>query len=195
MRRLVMLALALFLLPAAAEAAPPAADAFVRGKVDELADLLASDKPDRLDQVRDRVREVADFSGFAERALGKTWAKLSKDERAQFQAALQELLESHYMAHPGKVFDKNKLVVQSAKNDAEGALVTATVKQKDVDIGVIVKLKKVGDGWLVRDVVLDNLSLLEDYRAQFQSYLKKKTLAELTAKLKSKAAANLAKKS
>jgi phospholipid transport system substrate-binding protein len=194
MRRALLLVLALVLAPTATFAAPPAADAFVRGKVDELADLLASDQADRLDQVRERVRQVADFSGFAERALGKSWVDLAKDERTQFQAALQALLESHYMARPGKVFDKNKLVVQSAKLDAEGAVVTASVKQKDVDIGVVIKLRKAGDGWQVRDVVLDGLSLLEDYRSQFNSYLKKKSLSQLIDKLKSKAQANLAKK-
>ena len=179
---------------ATAIAAPPPADVFVRGKVDELADLLASGKPDRLNQVRDRVRQVADFSGFAERALGKTWQDLSKDEKARFQAALQKLLESHYMAHSGSVFDKNKLVVKSVAAEPEGATVTAAVKQPDVDVGVVVKLKSVGDTWQVRDVILDGLSLLEDYRSQFQSYLKKKSMGQLIDKLEAKAQANLAKK-
>jgi phospholipid transport system substrate-binding protein len=172
----------------------PAADVFVRAKIDELADLLASPRADRLDQVRDRVREVAYFSGFSERALGKTWATLSKDEKARFQAAMQELLESHYMARPNSVFDKNKVQVRSAEADEDTAVVVATVKQKDVDIGVVVKLKAKGDAWQVQDVVIDGLSLLEDYRAQFQTFLKKKSLAELVDKLKSKARANLGKK-
>jgi len=177
-----------------AMAAPPEAAGFVRAKIDQLADLLMSDAPDRLEQVRRRMQELTDFSGFSERALGPTWGTLTRDEQLRFQRALQRLLESHYMGRPASIFDKQKVQVKSAARVGEQMAVSLAVQRDDVDIDVVVELQALRDGWQVRDVAIDGLSLLEDYRAQFQTYLKKKSLNELIAKLESRAQKNLAAK-
>jgi len=177
----------------AAVAAEPAAEFFVRTQIAELAAVLASGKPERFDVLRARMRAVADFDGFAKQALGKAWQKLSAEQQRRFTSALQGLLESYYMNKPGAIFDKEKVVVKEAKVAGRGVLVSAAIKQKDVDVGLVIKLHQGPTSWLVEDVAIDGLSMLEDYRAQFQSYLKKKSVDELTSRLASKAAANLAK--
>ena len=172
----------------AAETPPP--DEFVRAEIGALAKLLAGGAPGRFDAVRARVRAVADFEGFARGSLGKTWATLGPGEQRRFKETLQRLLESHYMNRPSSIFDERKVAVEGAKVTGERADVPLTVERKDVDVAVVVKLRRAGAGWIAEDVVIDGLSLLEDYRAQFRSYLKKHTVRELIARLDSRAKAN-----
>jgi phospholipid transport system substrate-binding protein len=151
-------------------AAPP--DEFVRTEIDALADLLASGAPTASRRCATRIRANADFDGFAREALGQTWATLSPREQKRFKESIQRLLESHYMSKPSSIFDKKKVSVQGAKVAGEEAEVSFTVARKDADVGVVVRLHRGRSGWIAEDVVIDGLSLLEDYRAQFRSYLK-----------------------
>lgn len=171
----------------AAEAPPP--DEFVRREIRELGALLSGGAPNRVELLRDRVRALADFEGFARRSLGKTWATLSPREQKRFKASLQGLLESYYLGKPASIFDEEKASVQGAKVGGDLAEVGLTVARKDADVAVAVKLHRAGAGWIADDVVIDGLSLLEDYRAQFRSYLKKHSVAELIARLDARAKA------
>lgn len=183
---------ATILLPATpSRAAAVPAEAFVRGKIDEFADLIQSGLPKRFDTLRTRVRQIADFDSFAKQALGAPWATASATERQQFKDAMQGLLESHYMSKPSSVFDKEKITISGATPSGTATVVTGAVKRKDVDINFLVKIEPDHDQWRVLDVTIDGLSLLEDYRSQFQSYLKKKTLAQLITRLHDKAEANM----
>jgi phospholipid transport system substrate-binding protein len=178
--------------PAAGTAATPP-DEFVRGEIGALADLLGGGAPDRFDAVRTRIRAIADFDGFARESLGKTWETLTRAEQKRFRDALQRLLESHYMSKPSSIFDEKKASVDGARLDGDDAEVAVTVDRKDVDVAVVVKLRRAGAGWIAEDVVIDGLSLLEDYRAQFRSFLQKRTVRELTARLEARAKAQRAK--
>jgi phospholipid transport system substrate-binding protein len=174
-------------LVSAAEGTPP--DQFVRAEIDALADLLAGGAPDRLDGLRNRIRAIADFDGFARKSLGKTWATLSPREQKRFKETLQRLLESHYMSKPSSIFDRKKVSVQGAKVRGEEAEVALEVERKDVDVAVVVKLHRAPAGWIAEDVAIDGLSLLEDYRAQFRNFLKKHSVRELIDRLDSRAKA------
>jgi phospholipid transport system substrate-binding protein len=171
----------------AAEPEPP--DDFVRAEIGALGDLLTGGAPDRVEVLRDRIRAIADFDGFARKSLGKRWATLSAAEQRRFKAAIQRLLESYYMSKPGSIFDKRKVSVQGAKVTGEEADVALTVARKDADVAVVVKLQRVRGGWVAQDVAIDGLSLLEDYRAQFRSFLRKRSVRELIERLESRAKA------
>jgi len=172
-------------------AAAVSAEAFVRSKIDEFADLIQGSQPKRFETLRTRVRQIADFDGFAKQSLGAPWTSASAAERQQFKDAMQGLLESHYMSKPATVFDKEKITISGATPSGTATAVAGAVKRKDVDITFLVKVEPDHDQWRVLDVTIDGLSLLEDYRAQFQSYLKKKTLAQLVTRLHEKAQANM----
>jgi phospholipid transport system substrate-binding protein len=97
------------------------------------------------------------------------------------------------MSKPSSIFDEKKASVDGARLDGDEAEVAVTVDRKDVDVAVVVKLRRAGAGWIAEDVVIDGLSLLEDYRAQFRSFLQKRTVRELTARLEARAKAQRAK--
>jgi phospholipid transport system substrate-binding protein len=191
--RLVAALLAALVAGGAGAAEATAPDEFVRVEMGALADLLGGGAPGRVEAVRRRIRAVADFDGFARASLGKTWETLSPGEQRRFREALQRLLESYYMSKPSSIFDEEKASVEGAKVDGEQAEVAVTVDRKDVDVSVVVRLHRAGAGWIADDVVIDGLSLLEDYRAQFRSFLRKRTVRELTARLEARAKAQYAK--
>lgn len=176
----------------AGEPAPP--DAFVRAEIDTLADLLGSGAPDRVDVLRDRIRTIADFDGFARKTLGKRWGTLSAGEQRRFEEAVRRLLESHYLSRPSSIFDRRKVSVQGAKLAGDDAEVALTVARKDADVEVVVKLHRAREGWIAVDVVIDDLSLLEDYRAQFARFLEKRSVGELVERLDSRARARYGKR-
>jgi phospholipid transport system substrate-binding protein len=171
----------------AAEATPP--DEFVRAEISALGDLLAGGAPDRFEVLRNRIRAIADFEGFARKSLGKTWGTLSPREQKRFTDAVQRLLESHYMSKPSSIFDKKKVSVQGAEVSGAEAEVALAVERKDADVEVVVKLHRARSGWIADDVAIDGLSLLEDYRAQFRNFLKKRSVRELTDRLNARAKA------
>jgi phospholipid transport system substrate-binding protein len=175
----------------AAETTSP--DEFVRAEISALADLLTGGAPDRFDVLRNRVRAIADFDGFARNSLGKTWGTLTRGEQKRFKETIQRLLESYYMSKPSSIFDK-KVSVQGAKVTGEEAEVALTVERKDVDVAVVVKLHRAHAGWIAEDVAIDGLSLLEDYRAQFRNFLKKHSVRELIDRLNSRAKAQYEKR-
>lgn len=183
--RLVAPLLALLATGPASAAGTTPPDEFVRAEIGALAELL--DGPGGQEAVRDRIRAVADFEGFARESLGKTWTTLSPGEQRRFKEAVRRLLESHYLSKPASIFDEKKVSVNGAKTTGDGAEVALTIDRKDVDVAVDVRLRRAGAGWVAEDVVIDGLSLLEDYRAQFRTFLKKRSVPELTARLEARA--------
>jgi phospholipid transport system substrate-binding protein len=66
--------------------------------------------------------------------------------------------------------------------------VTGIVHQEDVDVEVVVRMQQNHGTWIAYDVVFDGLSLMEDYRHQFTTFLRKKSVDALIARLSERAA-------
>jgi phospholipid transport system substrate-binding protein len=152
--------------------------------------VIANDKgtiEQKQASMRKLTRELLDFTYVSEQTLGANWAKLSAKQQKEFAAVLEELVEASYL---GKVNDAgtSDITFGEETKTAEGTEVTALAHAQGSEVHLIFKLKPKGSGWLVTDVVIDDVSLVRNYRAQFQKTLTKSTLAELQTKLQKKAA-------
>ncbi len=174
--------------PTPAGPAVVAPDAFVNQQIDALNGILARDKASQLPALRAHFKDVLDFSGFAQAALADRYAKLTDKQRLGVKDALQELLESRYLVGGSrKPFDRNKVALGAAKEDGELAQVDGKVKQSEVDVQFVLKMRRFKQSWKVYDVIIDGLSLQEDYRSQFATFLKKNSVDDLIARLHSRA--------
>jgi phospholipid transport system substrate-binding protein len=180
---------ALTALPLSAMAAPAPPLAFVNQQIDALNRILAGDPSTHTAALRQAFKDVIDFNGFAQGALADKSASLSVKQRENVRDALQELLESRYLAAGHKPFDRNKIVLGATHQIGDTVELEGLLKQKEVDVKFVLKMRAAADRWRVHDVVIDGMSLLDDYRSQFATFLKKKSVEELVAKLHSRAQA------
>lgn len=134
------------------------------------------------------VNERFDWPEMSRRCLGPHWRKLNEDQRKNFVALFSQLLERTYLDRV-ESYSGEKVTYTGEKVDGDYATVESTVlTRKNVDTPVVYKLKKDGDSWLVYDISIEGVSLVYNYRTQFNSILSKSSYDKLVARLKEKVA-------
>jgi phospholipid transport system substrate-binding protein len=123
---------------------------------------------------------------MARRSLATHWAKRTPEERKEFVPLFSDLLERTYMK---KVEDYSgeKVLYEGETQDGDYAVVKVKiVTKKNKDISVEYRLKKEGNNWLVYDVSILGVSLVNNYRTQFNSIISQSSYENLVKKLKEK---------
>ena len=136
--------------------------------------------------IRESVDERFDWEEMARRSLGKYWAQRSADEKKEFVALFSDLVERTYM---GKVEDYSGEKVQYEGDTIDGdyAVVKVTIiTQKNRNISVDYRLQKEGNKWLVYDVSIEGVSLVNNYRSQFNSIILQSSYQDLIKRLRAK---------
>jgi phospholipid transport system substrate-binding protein len=154
---------------------------------------------DRALALRHEIRQLArlrfDVPGAARRVLEPEWSALSVVERDEFiQLFGDRLLWGYLSIVRGKLPRDRppaiRLVGEEVGAGGRVALVRTKVQAKDgTDVRFDYVMTKAGANWLVHDVVVDGVSLIENYRAQVARVLRASSYAGLVARLRSGAAA------
>jgi phospholipid transport system substrate-binding protein len=181
----------LTLSPAALRAGVPTDQ--VRQTADRVLSVLqdsrlksADKQKERRDQIRQIVASRFDFAEMAKRSLGSNWQKVNNDEQRQFVELFTELLEKSY-ADQIESYDGEKIVYGRENVSQDQADVdTKILTKKGEQISVNYKLRSAGNDWKVYDVVIENISLVNNFRSQFNRVLANASFAELLKKLQSK---------
>ncbi len=166
--------------------------AAVRGAIDQTVGIL-HDRATPLERRRRELRELAesnlDLTRMARTALGPHWDELSEAQRAEFVPLFAAFIESAYL---DQIQDYAKLRIDvSAENlsDPTHARVSATVLQPDeAPLPVTFMLENDGHRWLVYDVAVGDISMVGNYRQQFDRVIRSQGIAELMERLKQKQA-------
>ena len=139
---------------------------------------------ERRARLREAVAPYFDFQEMAKRSLGIYWKDRSPSEREEFVRLYRKLLENSYA---GKIesYQGEKILYGKETVDAPYAVVrTAIVTMKGEEIPVNYLLLQEGSRWRIYDVVIERISLVNNYRSQFGSILQKSSFPELMRKLK-----------
>jgi phospholipid transport system substrate-binding protein len=167
-------------------AAVPAASGprdVVRRLGDEVLAVL-KDKSLSNDEKRARIMEIAkrgvDFDTLARLVLARNWSRLSPEE----QAAFREEFRQHLSVTYGKSVDSYKNEEMVITGDREEARGDWTVKTKIVrggpdDISVDYRLRQTDGEWKIIDFIVEGVSMVGNFRSQFQDLLASKTPKEL----------------
>src|SRR5262249_22543408 len=161
----------------------------VRQYTDQVLKLL--DDPnvqgaDRRAAVRKAAIEIFDVQETAKRALGRHWQARTPAEREDFVQLFADLLERTYI-NKIDIYRGEKLVYTNEAIDGEYATVRARVVTKQRgDIPVDAKMIRRGDRWLIYDISVENISLISNYRAQFDRIIRSASYQELVTRLKTK---------
>ena len=136
------------------------------------------------------VDEYFDFSEMAKRALGRPWKEQSPQKQQEFVELFKELLFNNYVGRVETYTGTNEQVVYDAeKVEGEYALVkTRVLNYKNTNVQLDYRLKLINGEWKVYDIVAEGVSLIDNYRGQFNSILAGKPFDALLTQLREKVA-------
>jgi phospholipid transport system substrate-binding protein len=165
----------------------------VKQTVDAVIDVLRNKemkKPAKTEQRRAKIREVVggrfDFREMAKRSLAQNWNKRTPEEQKEFVSLYSDLLENAYIRKIEK-YEDEKVVYGEEKTEGTYASVkTNIVTTKEVSIPIEYRLVREDSQWKVYDVVIEGVSLVNNYRNQFNSILRSGSYEDLVKRLKGK---------
>lgn len=144
-------------------------------------------KRDLQHQLLRRVIEPRfDFTEMAKRSLGPHWRRRTPNERRKFIRLFTDLLEYVYI---GKIEDVNNKTFEFLKEKREGnyAIVkTRVTNSSGESFSINYKAHLVNGSWKVYDIVAENISVLNNYRSQFNRTIRKSSYETLINKLEEK---------
>jgi phospholipid transport system substrate-binding protein len=148
-------------------------------------------KENRIKERRTAVRKIADeifdFNETAMRSLARHWQQRTPAERKEFVDLFANLLERSYISKI-ELYNGEKITYLGDAVDGDLATVrTKIVTKQGTDIPVDYKMQHTASGrWLVYDVVIEGVSLIANYRTQFNKIIRTSSYQELVKKMRTK---------
>jgi phospholipid transport system substrate-binding protein len=159
-----------------------------------LTDPRTEDQPlERLRAIRRLVDEAFDFREAAMLALGREWSARTAVEQNEFVALFADLLERSFVWRvAGKAALSGGVKVHYVGETVEGDVATvdtAVTARDGNDLRLEYRMVRRAERWVVRDVVMDGVSTMENYHAQFQRVVRDSSWRDLMAQLRAKVGA------
>ncbi len=165
----------------------------VKKTVDEVVAIVSNKemkKPQnelkRRQALKKAIGAIFDYGEMAKRSLARHWNERSPAERKEFVQLFETLLENSYA---GKIESYNnekivygKEIVEGEYAEVRSKVVTAKRDEYSLDYRLLNK----GGKWMVYDVVIEGVSLVANYRSQFNKIIQNQGYAELVKQLRAK---------
>ncbi len=159
-----------------------------------LVDPRTTDQPmEKLRAIRRHVDQVFDFREAAILALGREWSAHTAVEQNEFVVLFADLLERSFVWRvAGKAALGGGVKVHYVGETMEGDVATvdtAVAARDGSDLKLEYRMVRRSDRWVVRDVVMDGVSTMENYHAQFQRVVRDSSWRDLLGQLRAKVGA------
>ena len=165
----------------------------IKQTINEVIDILKDEelkKPDkgadRRAELRTVIGERFDFEEMAKRSLALHWKKRTPEERQEFIPLYSDLLERSYVNKIESYTDEKILYTVETIDDDYASVKTKIITKRNVEIPIEYRLLKKNNRWGVYDVVIEGVSLVNNYRNQFNKIIRKDSYAELVKRMKHK---------
>jgi phospholipid transport system substrate-binding protein len=194
--------LALFLLPlfartgACAENAGAEARGCLELKVRNIFAILESpgfaekaSRPEYRMRIEKEVAEIFDFGEFSSRTVGARWRQFTPEQQRRFVDAFAALLKSTYLDRiDGYNGEQVVYTGEAVSPKGDRVEVRTTLRMKDGKvIPVSYRMLPKGSAWVVYDVIVENISMVMNYRTQFEDLLRRGNPEELIGRILEKA--------
>ena len=189
--RLVPVAVAGFLVgaPVVVEAGAPTDQ--LKSSVEQIVKVLEdpglkaeSRVKDRRAAIRKEAEVVFDFTETAKRALGRHWQGLSEKDRQEFTGLFTDLIERAYISKIERYSGERIAYAGEAIDGGLATVRTRFVTKQGTEVPVDYRMQQRGDRWFVYDVSVEGVSLINNYRTQFDKIIQTSSYAELVRKMK-----------
>jgi len=156
----------------------------VIGEVTSIIQDKKMAKSQRDAQVDTLVRPLFDFGLMGRLSLGKSaWKKLSKEERAEFSRLFEARVMRSYMSKLDLYTDEVVIIDDAVKVKSRVHLPTRLMRKNEKREILYKFYKSKKRGWLIYDVDILGVSIIQTYRTQFAGILKEDSFAVLLEKL------------
>ncbi len=164
--------------------------AMTKEKVDIVINILKDkslSKNEKKEGILETIDGLFDFSLMARLSLGKKhWKSLTKEKRNEFSELFVERLKLSYLEKLDLYTDEEVVVDEARKTKKNRVEVLTYLVTKDDKKEMIYKLYKTKKkGWMVYDVDVLGVSIVQTYRSQFSGVLKKETMEQLMERMRS----------
>lgn len=140
-------------------------------------------------EIEKLVHHIFDFSEFSARTVGRNWSSFSPEQKKQFDEAFAELLLTTYLdkiqGYNGERIAYTGQILSQKGDRAEVKTIVTLSDGKKVPVDYRMMLKN--NRWVVYDVIIENVSLIKNYRSQFQDVLNKGSAEKLINRVKIRA--------
>jgi phospholipid transport system substrate-binding protein len=135
--------------------------------------------------VRKIAEEIFDFDDTAKRTLARHWAQRTPAEREEFVKLFSDVFEHAYLSKV-ELYQGERVTYLGDSVEAGVATVkTRFLTKQGSQLNVDYRMQRASSGrWLVYDVLIEGVSLVENYRNQFNSVIQRSSYQELVRKLK-----------
>jgi phospholipid transport system substrate-binding protein len=144
----------------------------------------------RQDHLRQIVSSTFDFTEMAKSALGYHWKQITPDQQREFTAAFVAFIEDSYLSKINDYRGQDVQFLKATNDGPEYAQVNTDIVKNGKDpIHVNYRLVQEGSTWKIYDVTVDEISIIANYRNQFNRVMNNQGYQTLISDLKSKQAA------
>jgi phospholipid transport system substrate-binding protein len=164
----------------------------MRGTIDEVLRILADKdlkQPAKANERRQLLEKVVgerfDYQEMSRRSLGAPWNSLADKDKQEFVSLFQTLLVNTY-ADKIESYTGDGVQYVNERTEKEYAEVRTKVLTGKTEIPLDYRLLNKGSAWRVYDVVVDGVSLVNNYRGQFSKILRNGSYADLVDQLRKK---------
>jgi phospholipid transport system substrate-binding protein len=174
---------------ASIEAAEVEARHFVQQTIDDVMEIL-HDSTLALEQKKDRVEEIAydrfEFQLISRFVLARNWNSMSEQQRTDFVTAFKKHLSVTYRDALDSFRDE-KITIEASRLEPRGDVTVMTlVHQGSGDTKVDYRLRKTTEGWRGIDIIIEGVSLVQNFRSQAQEIISSEGADALIQKLRNK---------
>jgi phospholipid transport system substrate-binding protein len=167
----------------------------LKGNVERVLDILRdpalkaeSAKKVKKDKIRAISQKMFDFAELSKRTLARNWSRLSPEQQKEFIKLYQSLLEDAY-ANKIMSYTNEKIVFNEEVPLTEKTVeVHSMVLRKTGEIPIYYRMILKDGAWRVYDIVIEGVSLINNYRSQFREILVNKPPEALLDTLRKKIA-------
>lgn len=160
----------------------------VQATVDQVIEVLRDGKfqgTPRREALSKLIRARFDFVIMSQRTLGKYWRDATPAEQERFVTLFSDLLEVSYIGRI-EAYSDETVNYLAEKIDADRAEVATLVRSGGTDIPIDYRMVQKGADWFVYDVVVEEISLIKNYRSSYGEIVRKEGFARLFERMEEK---------
>jgi len=165
----------------------------LKSTIDKALEILSNEElkkpeniPERRELLKQIIHERFDFEEMSKRSLALHWSKRSLEERKEFVSLFGELLERSYIKKIERYSNEKVLYIDESIEDNYAVVKTKVITNKGNEIPINYRLMKVDSKWLIYDVVIEGVSLIKNYRTQFNKIIRNHSYEMLVKRMKNK---------
>ena len=161
----------------------------IETRVDRIVKILGNkglDEDVKVKQLEMAADETFDYVYLSRMTLGRNWLKLDDGQRNEFVDLYRQLLEKNYMGQLLKYTDEKVVFDRQTMLSDTKAEVDSNIVSSDKKIPITYRLIQRDGDWKVYDLVIEGISLVSNYRTQFNDILSRQTPAEMLVILRKK---------